>query len=874
MREEDAIAAAVLQRLTLERDRIDGEAEAVARQIAGLEAQLAQMAADRERETALDRDAAEVVERLQSERAAIASEAEGHAERLANAREVAEASAATLREAEAGFEQSAETAARLVAEHLSAARALTEAQRRVEEATRGLGQVDAALAATAAEASLAKSAIVAAQAAARATAMQAAAAEQGLAEAEARAGAARRAEGEIRGRFAEAEGAARALAAEAIGLDRLLAQQDGPQDQILDAIRVEPGFEAALGAALAEDLRLPVASDEGGGSGWRRLPPLDDAVDLPDSAQPIAPRIAAPPELARRLASIWIVPRAEGRRLQATLGRGQRLVSMEGDLWRWDGLTLAADEAPSAAALRLRQRNRSAAAKVALAEAEAAAAALQAGLEEATSAGEAAARAEAEARTARRAADQAAADAARGLARAETAHEALEGKLSGLQAGSRRRGDDLAAARAALKAAEDALAGLGDAAGAKAEVEAGRVRLEAARIATMTRRGVADDIARTGVGRERRLAEIAGEIDGWTARQSSAARRLEDLERRDAEAREALARLRPRPAELAARRGELGQSLGLAEARRRAASDALAAAETEMRDRDAAARATERSASEAREARARAEALGEAAEARAVAAAERLRADLECEPGDVLANHGVAADAVPGGGDLDAEVDRLRRQRDALGAVNLRAEEDAREIAVERDTLAHERADLEEAIAKLRQGIASLNREGRGRLLAAFEEVNRNFAALFKHLFGGGEASLVLVESDDPLEAGLEIMCQPPGKKLSTLSLLSGGEQTLTALSLIFGVFLANPSPICVLDEVDAPLDDANVTRFCDLLDEMTERTATRFLIITHHAITMARMDRLFGVTMGEKGVSQLVSVDLDAAERIVESVA
>jgi len=205
-----------------------------------------------------------------------------------------------------------------------------------------------------------------------------------------------------------------------------------------------------------------------------------------------------------------------------------------------------------------------------------------------------------------------------------------------------------------------------------------------------------------------------------------------------------------------------------------------------------------------------------------------------------------------------------------LGAVNLRAEEDAKEVAEERDALAAEKSDLEEAIKALRTGIASLNKEGRERLLTAFDEVNSNFATLFKHLFGGGDANLVLVESDDPLEAGLEIMCQPPGKKLSTLSLLSGGEQTLTALSLIFAVFLANPSPICVLDEVDAPLDDANVTRFCDLLDEMTRRTDTRFLIITHHAVTMARMDRLFGVTMAELGVSQLVSVDLTQAERMV----
>jgi chromosome segregation protein len=223
-----------------------------------------------------------------------------------------------------------------------------------------------------------------------------------------------------------------------------------------------------------------------------------------------------------------------------------------------------------------------------------------------------------------------------------------------------------------------------------------------------------------------------------------------------------------------------------------------------------------------------------------------------------------AAEAVEG------EVNALKRQRDSLGAVNLRAEEDAKEVQVEHDGLVSEKTDLEAAIAALRSGISSLNKEGRERLLTAFEQVNENFGLLFSHLFGGGEAKLVLVESDDPLEAGLEIMCQPPGKKLSTLSLLSGGEQTLTALALIFAVFLANPAPICVLDEVDAPLDDANVTRFCDLLDEMTRRTETRFLIITHHAVTMSRMDRLFGVTMGEQGVSQLVSVDLKRAAAMV----
>jgi chromosome segregation protein len=268
--------------------------------------------------------------------------------------------------------------------------------------------------------------------------------------------------------------------------------------------------------------------------------------------------------------------------------------------------------------------------------------------------------------------------------------------------------------------------------------------------------------------------------------------------------------------------------------------------------------------------RARAEARLDAARETRDYAAERIIETLEQTPEALLQSLEVDPDTMPASDAIEADVNRLKRQRDALGAVNLRAEEDAKEVEAEHDSLIKEKTDLEEAIKTLRSGIASLNREGRERLLTAFEQVNSNFSLLFRHLFGGGEASLVLVESDDPLEAGLEIMCQPPGKKLSTLSLLSGGEQTLTALALIFAVFLANPAPICVLDEVDAPLDDANVTRFCDLLDEMCRRTETRFLIITHHAVTMSRMDRLFGVTMAEQGVSQLVSVDLKKAEQMV----
>src|SRR5437016_685040 len=246
---------------------------------------------------------------------------------------------------------------------------------------------------------------------------------------------------------------------------------------------------------------------------------------------------------------------------------------------------------------------------------------------------------------------------------------------------------------------------------------------------------------------------------------------------------------------------------------------------------------------------------------------------LEIEPAEVASLAGIAPDKpLPDVAEVEAKIERLRRERERLGAVNLRAEEELREVAAQHTSLATERDDLSEAIKRLRQGIQNLNREARERLLASFEVVNNHFKHLFAELFGGGTADLHLIESEDPLEAGLEIIAKPPGKKPATLSLLSGGEQALTALALIFAVFLTNPAPICVLDEVDAPLDDHNIERFCDLLDEMTRSTDTRFVIITHNPITMARMNRLYGVTMAERGVSQLVSVDLEGAVKLREA--
>ena len=556
--------------------------------------------------------------------------------------------------------------------------------------------------------------------------------------------------------------------------------------------------------------------------------------------------------------------------MQALLLPGQRLVSIEGDLWRWDGYRSGADDAPSAAALRLRQLNRLVLLKRDLEEVAARAAgaaqahdALQARMSDLS-------RADQMAREARRAADGRVTEANRAAARAEADRSIAGGKLEAAHLALARHADDALGARARLAEAEIALRDLGDLDGARLAVEQARIAVEGARLTMMSARATHDELRREGEARLRRRQEAVKELSGWRLRLDSAEKRTEELEARRAGAAAELATAAALPGELAAKRAEVAEAIDSAEARRRGAADALAVAETALRQAQDGEREAERAASEAREARARAEARAEAGRDAATLAAERIAEDAGATPDQLLDTLKLDPERLPAADHLETEVARLKRQRDALGAVNLRAEDDAKTVEAEYDALLAEKLDLEEAIKKLRQGIAGLNREGRERLLTAFEQVNTNFATLFTHLFGGGEARLVLVESDDPLEAGLEIMCQPPGKRLSTLSLLSGGEQTLTALALIFGVFLANPAPICVLDEVDAPLDDANVTRFCDLMDEMTRRTETRFLVITHHAVTMARMDRLYGVTMAELGVSQLVSVDLKKAAALV----
>jgi chromosome segregation protein len=868
-REEEAIAAAVLQRLTLEQAALADQDARARATIDTLQARIEQLGRDIEREAGLNRDAGETIQRLEWETDQLARASEGHADKLAEAAELAREAASLLSAREAMLSEATEDAARLAARHQSAQRLLGDTRVTLDRAE-GEAAKAAEAVQTADKALLdATEAFAAAEEAQEAAAALAEAAEDALSQTETARAEAQSHEAEARAARSSAEGEATALRAEVAALARLVAREDAAGTQLLDRLLVTPGYEAALGAALADDLRVPeVASDAA--SGWARLADYPSPQPLPAGVLPLSAQVQAPDVLLRRLGQIGLVARGQGAALQPALLPGQRLVSVEGDLWRWDGFRAGAEDAPSAAALRLQQLNRLAALKRDLdavtARADQAVAtheALQTRLADL-------ARADQMARDARRAADGRVTDANRAAARAEADRSIAQGKLEAARLAVTRFEDEAMAARARLREAEAAATDLPDLDAARSTVDAARMTVEAARLTMLTRRSGHDELRREGEARVRRRQEATKELSGWKHRLETAERRITELEGRKADSAAALEDALALPEDIAARRDALVEAMDEAEARRRNAADALATAEGTLRAAAEAEREAERAAGEAREARARAEARAEAAAEVLAAAAIRIADDMEMQPEALLASLAVDPDTMPDADALDIEVGRLKRQREALGAVNLRAEEDAKAVQDEHDTLLAEKTDLEDAVKKLRSGIASLNREGRERLLTAFEQVNTNFATLFTHLFGGGEARLVLVESDDPLEAGLEIMCQPPGKKLATLSLLSGGEQTLTALALIFGVFLANPAPICVLDEVDAPLDDANVTRFCDLLDEMTRRTETRFLIITHHAVTMARMDRLFGVTMQEQGVSQLVSVDLKKAESLV----
>lgn len=867
LREAEAAAAAGLHRLTIERENLEREERRATEEAAGLQARLTQIRADVERERSMGKDADETLTKLGVEETSLTGANAAQEDLASEARAQVEASTEELATHEDKLDGLTAEAARLAAQRTSLGRTLEEARARetklstrlddIRQEIEGLapGREDAA-------------ALERAQGALREAAEHIEGAELRAAEAEAGHARARNTEATAREPLLEADQLVNQLKTEAQTLARVLqVEETGLWPPMIDAITVEPGYEKALGAALGEDLDLP--GDTAAPVHWDTLGPLEGGRALPAEAKPLSDFVKGPDALTRRLTHIGVVDASAAKALQAGLTPGQRLVSLEGGLWRWDGLTAAA-EAPTAAATRLAQRNRLADLDREIETAETRATEARDAFHVARQQTEETSAGERDARAALRKAQDDLTRTREEFARVERDAERSNSRRNALADSLPELERDLAETSARGHEAEQSLASLGDDLEAQSEIQEMRTSVAALRLKLSEDRAAFEGLERERKMRQERLATIDRDARDWLQRQQNALAQITTLENRAEKLTEELNEVQKIPALIEEKRKGLLDRISEAEVRRDGAADLLAEAEDHLKSCDANQRKTSGSLGEAREDRARGEAQLEGANEREHDVLERIQEVLEAIPEDLIELAEIKDGMeLPGLEKAEHKLDRLKRERENLGGVNLRAEEEAAEYQEKLDTMIAERDDLEGAIHRLRVGITNLNREGRERLLTAFETVNENFKTLFKTLFVGGEAELKMVESDDPLEAGLEIIAKPPGKKPQIMSLLSGGEQALTAIALIFAVFQANPAPICVLDEVDAPLDDANVERFCNLLDEMTRSTQTRFLVITHHALTMSRMDRLYGVTMMERGVSHLVSVNLEDAERI-----
>jgi chromosome segregation protein len=868
-RQEDATRLAIARRTALDEQRDRGRnlahdlatararRDTIARRLQELERLAASLVADNNREQALRADAEKAVAALDAERKALAA-------RLADGATQADALAADLNAAEADSRSAEAVLAALLARE-----AAMVAERRVAEAA--LDAANSQAERSAAEARRIDEQIAALglgddhEAVRNAAERDAAGAANALAAAQAALATAeeRRVQAvEDRDRAETALASARAEYAAASSEKTALAQALAQSGGGTLAVKAYPGFERALAAALGDDLEASLGAE--GVRRWTGVEVSEEDPALPNGTVMLADMVSAPAEMTRRLRQIAVAEMDNGQALAV----GQRLVTKDGQLRRWDGFVASGGGA--ATAEKLIRVNRLEVIDEALPALETAVNMTLAARDEASAAVEDQRRAAEQARSEAADAERRGRDAARVIDSAASAIERLVAQRASLQ--DRRADLDplLEASRESLAAAQAALAGLPDPANLAEEIEAARTAASAAggkvadcRAAAATRgRELATDRERDAAA-EREQAE-------WRERGRAAAQRLLDA----ADRGEAIAGERT---SLADEPTILDLQIAALE-RDHASSDQEIARAQALSDETEGVLATlQRALSEAaeafakaREARAGAAARAEAQETRRMELGRECGVKFECPP-PLLPGKFHFDDAALAPSEQERETfERLSAERERIGPVNLVAESELSELEESRAAGAAERDDLQEAINRLRGSIGTLNREGRIRLLEAFEKVDSHFRSLFTTLFNGGQAHLELVESDDPLEAGLEIMAQPPGKRLAALTLLSGGEQALTAVALIFALFLTNPAPICVLDEVDAPLDDANVDRFCDLLDRMSAQTDTRYLIVTHNAVTMARMHRLYGVTMIEQGVSRLVSVDLGSAEELL----
>jgi chromosome segregation protein len=871
LRQKEAEAAAALQRLKLAYGTLENEERQVQEERTKSETLLLQYTQDVGHETAQKQEAIDTTARLTEEHQALETEAaqqSGHAEEarivrdeLQNTVEKSETELTTLTE---------DIAAQDAARH-SAERQINDLNRRLEQQQSRkqslMGEHETLLANTPGKAELEAldAEIIAAEETYQQTTTAFDTAETDRAATDARVQETNETLQTIQRSYAQ-------LTAEADALRRILKNPQEGYQPVIDVLNVDSGLEKALAVALGDDLQA--ALDGAAPIYWRELPDYADATPLPGDARPLSLSVQGPKALGRILSQIGILDTAaEAEALMAELKPGQCLVTRDGGAWRWDGLVVTPD-AENAAAIRLQQKNR-----LADLEAEIETATLQ--LTEARENADAAKQARNTAVEAVNAARQAFRSAEESLNTLRRRHAALSNqltdvtaKLSSLTTSIETATQEIDSLTGQLSDANEALQNLPDTVESREKIIALKAALSEQRQALANQQALYADIQRAGENRNRRMQQIDNDIQSWQARLERVELRLLELEERINQAKQVLEGLSERPAQIDAEKQDLMSRISDAEQLRKDAADALSVTENSANDLQRALRAAESALSDAREARAMAQASVNTTQHSQNGIEATIHEKFTCTPEELVAKLELDVATL---GDIDgwqSKLERLLRERDNMGPVNLRAEVEAQEITDQMDTMGAERDDLVAAIDKLREGINKLNKEARERLLSAFDTVNAHFQKLFTELFNGGSAYLKLVEADDPLESGLEIFAQPPGKKLTVLSLLSGGEQTLTSIALIFAMFLTNPAPICVLDEVDAPLDESNVDRYCSLLEKLSREANTRFLVITHHRMTMARMDRLYGVTMSEKGVSQLVSVDLKQHELDLEDLA
>ena len=837
-----------LVQLKSDRDRI------IQRQ-ADLTAQAARMADDGAREDRLTHDAADALARLQSENADLTQAIKTQDEERPALVRLAENAERQVRESEVTLAKALAEQARADAELRVADAALATAAARVERAERDAARLAEEQDRLGSEAEFAAAKQEAAEAVVRLQQQ----AEEGLAAIEAIEAERTTLIGErdaIQSAFASAKAELAALQSEQNALSRALSKTSG--DRALDRIKAAPGYERALAAALGEDVNAMI-----GGAAGRRW--LGRSAELPSIAGTrLIDHVEAPQELHARLSMIRVVDTDDG----AALLPGERLVTKDGKLRRWDGF--AADDDGATTAEQLIRQNR-------LNELEQQIPVAEAALQQQSETAERIAAQIAQAQEKHRATtgrqqqtDTDLRHALRAADQAEDALNRLQQARSALQERIATAQQDIATAQAERDDAQKARAALP--AGDHHSELVDKLTTENEALRQLLVRSQADLSAhdqRLAQTRERRAVAMA-EIRGWQDRAGEAERRIAEMNKRSTEIAQELESLTGRPEILA-------RDIAALEGDRENIADKLAQLQVAESNSEASLKALERNLaaaaealSVAREARAGAEARAENQDQRRIEMGRISGERFECPPPVLPEKLEFDQTELGDAAIQSTRLERLQSERERIGPVNLIAADELAELEEQQGTSLKESEELTQAIHQLRGSIGSLNREGRARLLNAFEAVDGHFRRLFSTLFNGGQAHLALIDSDDPLEAGLEIFAQPPGKKLQSLTLLSGGEQALTAVALIFGLFLTNPAPICVLDEVDAPLDDANIERFCDLLDAMTRETDTRYLIVTHNAVTMSRMHRLFGVTMVEQGISRLVSVDLGGAEQLL----